>query len=77
MQEISCETQLQRVYFVIDMSDLPESSTTFVQQKSYNSVSSGKSGLAISSGAFVLTVKVSPVNHGNVRILTMVLTISS
>ena len=40
-----------------ELSDLSDSSTTFLQQKSYNSVSSGKSGLTIPSAAFVLFLK--------------------
>ena len=40
-----------------ELSDLSDSSTTFLQQKSYNSVSSGKSGLAIPSSALVLFLK--------------------
>ena len=36
-----------------ELSDLSDSSTTFLQHKSYNSVSSGESGLTIPSGAFV------------------------
>ena len=37
-----------------ELSDLSDSSTTSLQQKSYNSVSSGKSGRTIPSAAFVL-----------------------
>ena len=40
-----------------ELSVLSDSSTTFLQQKSYNSVSSGKSGLAIPSSALVLFLK--------------------
>ena len=40
-----------------ELSDLSDSSTTFLQQKSYNSVSSGKSGLAIPSSALVVFLK--------------------
>ena len=40
-----------------ELSDLSDSSTTFLQQKSYNSVSSGKSGLATPSSALVLFLK--------------------
>ena len=36
-----------------ELSDLSDSSTTFLKQKSYNRVSSGKSGLTIPSAAFV------------------------
>ena len=36
-----------------ELSDLSNSSTTFLQQKSYNRVSSGKSGLTIPSAACV------------------------
>ena len=39
------------------LSDLSDSSTTFLQQKSYNSVSSGKPGLTMPSAAFVLFLK--------------------
>ena len=40
-----------------ELSDLSDSSTTFLQQKSYNRVSSGKSGLTIPSAAFVFLKK--------------------
>ena len=40
-----------------ELSDLSDSSTTFLQQKSYNSVSSWKSGLTIPSAAFALFLK--------------------
>ena len=40
-----------------ELSDLSDSSTTFLQQKSYNSVSSGKPGLTMPSAAFVFLKK--------------------
>ena len=40
-----------------ELSDLSDSSTTFLQQKSYNSVSSAKFGLTIPSGPFVSFLK--------------------
>ena len=40
-----------------ELSDFSDSSTTFLKQTSYNSVSSGKSGFIIPSAAFVLFLK--------------------
>ena len=40
-----------------ELNDLSDSSTVFLQQKSYNSLSSGKSGLTIPSATFVLFLK--------------------
>ena len=40
-----------------ELSDLSDSSTTFLEHKSYNSVSSAGSGLTIPSGAFVSFLK--------------------
>ena len=40
-----------------ELSELSDSSTTFLQHKSYKSVSSGESGLTIPSGAFVSFLK--------------------
>ena len=40
-----------------ELSDLSDTSTKFLQQKSYNRVSSGKSGLTIPSAAFVFLKK--------------------